>query len=122
MVTQTILSNMWWAYAEMLRTAHDLLPASCSWAGACECHGWLSEVPADHEQVNPEKVYSLEADNLMACRRQWGLEVNRNNQVRDRAHFGPCPLVGKRPVELARGDALRFFEDFGARGHMHIMS
>lgn len=59
MVTQTIRSNMWWAYAEMLRTAHDCLAAICSLTEDCECHGWLSELPADHEQVNPEKVYSL---------------------------------------------------------------
>lgn len=57
----------------------------------------------------------------MACRRQLGLEPKRRNEVRDGVRFGPCPLTGKRAVELVRGDALRFFEDFGARVHMHIM-
>ena len=63
-LTQTIKSKKWWAYAAMLKVLHSFVGHLCGWCESCACHHWLRV--ADHSKLGerPPNVERFEE-----CRR-----------------------------------------------------
>ena len=96
LLTKTIKSEKWWAYASMVHTLNSITEEFVSWAEGCACHGWLRQL---RERRADGQRYSAEAMALQACRKHQGLPSSEGDGI----HFKPCPLAGLRAMELATG-------------------
>lgn len=91
-LTETIRSNMWWSYSEMLQLVNTVSSQLLSWVEGCSCHGWLQKQHNTRQITSTAKQLDLHRAVL-----------NLPPGVGDGSAFGPCPMAGKRAPELARG-------------------
>ena len=93
-LTAAVRSDKWWAYTSMLATSHHFVACLGRWSESCPCHDWLKR--------SGEEGYSLSAQALDLWRDH--LHMNGSDCMRaDGTKYSPCPLAGKRAVELALG-------------------
>lgn len=83
------------------------------WAEGCDCHSWLRRLPTEAFEKTGA-THSMAAELLMTCRHHLG--INPRSFCFDGVHMGPCPLAGKRAVELACGKPLQVMRDLGKDG------
>ena len=108
LLTQTIRSEKWWFFSEMLLRLHNFSHDFATWAEGCPCHFWLR--PERHEPQSGGRVRSEHSEacqNLRVIRRMKGLRPGEG----DGPEFTSCPLGGRRAPELASNAAERFMEE-----------
>ena len=97
-LTHAIRSNLWWSYCKMLQIMMRFVGQLGSWAEGCPCHDWLQPRKTDQRG----RFFSDEAEHLQQSRRGLGLD-QPGQPAGDGRWYGPCPMAGKRAVELALG-------------------
>ena len=97
-LTHAIRSNLWWSYCKMLQIMMRFVGQLGSWAEGCPCHDWLQPRKTDQRG----RFFSDEAEYLLQSRRGLGLD-QPGQPAGDGRWYGPCPMAGKRAVELALG-------------------
>ena len=95
-LTRTIQSDAWWAYAAMIDLLHSCVGRLTKWCESCPCHDWLRVCDRVRRDHWPRSIVQLEQ-----CRDTLGYGSGNG----DGAKF-QCPMRGKRAPELARGAVL----------------
>ena len=95
-VTRTMESSEWWAYAAMVLELHEVARALSGWAEGCRCHEWLRSTNGRCSDA------ALALDALHRECAELQQAGGERGEVCDGSRFN-CPLRGMRAVELAAG-------------------
>ena len=112
LLTKTIRSAQWWAYANMIRLLNGFADEFREWAESCPCHGWLHRQDPDSGDRHTGVCLQLEA-----IRASLSLAPG----VGDGIAFSPCPLAGFRAWELADGALEKHMESLSETYLAEIM-
>jgi hypothetical protein len=90
----TLRSNLFHAYFSMVLNVHSIVDSLTDWCESCPCHS--------------------------------GMATSRRFNKRRKLLFGqyydrPCPMKGKRLVEIVQGRLLGFLEDIGSAAALNVL-